>query len=97
MDRAEIRRILSLVPPLPWHVSKGDDFDHWELWSSHPEKGFHMVQGDSGVEPSEGFLEYLVKSREIIEYLLDEKSQLVIDDQHGVPVENPSQEQEEKA
>jgi hypothetical protein len=68
----EIERILNLVPPLPWHVSCGDDFDHWELWSSDPKKGCHMIQDDSGVEPSKEFLEYLVKSREIIEKLLQQ-------------------------
>ncbi len=72
MDIQEIKRILSLIPPLPWHYSKGDDFDHWELWSSHPIKGYHMIQDDSGVEPSEDFLKYLVTSREIIEYLMDQ-------------------------
>lgn len=72
MDIEEIRRILDLVPPLPWHVSPGDDFNHWELWSSHEKKGYHMVQDDSGVKPDDRFLEYLVKSREAIEYLLGE-------------------------
>lgn len=72
MDIQEIQRILNLVPPLPWHVSNGDDFDHWELWSSHPIKGCYMIQDDSEVESDKGFLEYLVKSREIIEYLLCE-------------------------
>lgn len=66
----EIKRVLSLVPPLPWHINSGDDFDHWELWSSDPKEGCWMVQDDSGVEPDKGFLEYLVKSREIIERLL---------------------------
>jgi hypothetical protein len=70
MDIEEIQRLLNLVPPLPWHFSKGDDFDHWELWSSHPTKGCHMVQNDSGIEPDDGFLEYVSKSRETIEYLL---------------------------
>jgi len=71
MDVKEVRRILRLVPPLPWHVSSGNDFDHWELWSSHEKKGRHMIQDDSEVEPDPGFLEYIVKSREAIEYLLD--------------------------
>lgn len=72
MDKEEVHRILSLVPPLPWHISNGDDFDHWQLWSSHEKEGCHIVQDDSGVEPDPGFLEYLVKSREAIEYLLSE-------------------------
>lgn len=68
----EIERILNLVPPLPWYINPGDDFDHWELYSSHPTKGCWMVHDDSGVEPDKGFLEYVVKSREIIERLLKE-------------------------
>lgn len=68
----EIERVLDLVPPNPWHFSCGDDFDHWELWSSHESKGCHMVQDDAGVIPDEGFIEYILKSREIIEKLLKE-------------------------
>ena len=68
----EIEKILNLVPPGPWHFSNGDIFDHWELWSSHELKGYHMVQDDSGVPPDQAFIEYVLKSREIIETLLNE-------------------------
>lgn len=68
----EIERILNLVPPAPWHFSSGDVFDHWELWSSDSLHGIHMVQDDSGVPPDEGFIEYVLQSRKIIEKLLKE-------------------------
>lgn len=67
-----IYSILSQVPPLPWHFSEGDDFDHWELYSSHPTKGYWMVQDDSGVPPDPGFITYVLCSRKIIEDLLKE-------------------------
>jgi len=40
------------------------------LWSSDKIKGYAMVQDDSGVEPDKDFIEYVLKSREIIEKLL---------------------------
>jgi|SRR5580700_5762944 hypothetical protein len=68
----EIERILNLVPPSPWEFSSGNCFDHWELWSDDEFHGYHMVHDDSGVPPDEGFIEYVIKSREIIERLLNE-------------------------
>lgn len=71
-DLNGIDQILNLVPKSPWHFSPGDDFDHWELWSSDKGTGCHMVQDDEGVPPDPGFIQYVLKSREIIEALLNE-------------------------
>lgn len=73
-DFEEINRILNLVPCTPWSYSEGDDFDHWELWSC--KECVHMVFDDSGVPPDKGFIEYVLKSREIIEMLLNEIKEL---------------------
>ncbi len=71
-DIKQIEELLEKVPPSPWHFSNGSVFDHWELWSDDPLHGYHMVQDDSGVPPDDGFIEYILRSREIIEMLLKE-------------------------
>jgi hypothetical protein len=68
----EIEDLLKRVPPSPWNYCNGDDFDHWEIWSSDPLEGYNMVQGDDGVPPDENFIEFVLKSRGIIEKLLSE-------------------------
>lgn len=68
----EIEKILTWVPPSPWCFSPGNDFDHWELWSDDMLHGYHMVHDDSGVPPDAGFIQYVLKSRSIIEDLLKE-------------------------
>ena len=68
----EIKELLNSVPKGPWHFNEGSDFDHWELWSSHEKDGCHMVQDDSGVPPDPDFINYVLKSRGIIEELLKE-------------------------
>lgn len=68
----KIKKLLSSVPKGPWHYRVGDENDHWELWSSDEKTGCVIVSDDSGVEPDEGFLIYLTKSREIIDRLMEE-------------------------
>lgn len=68
----EIERVLNLVPPCPWVYHEEDDLDHWMLWSDDPLHGYVMVDEDAGVPPDPGFIEYILKSREIIEKLLKE-------------------------
>ena len=67
-----IQDLLDLVPKSPWYFSPGDDFDHWEIWSSDKETGCSMVQDDSDVPPDDAFIEFVLRSREIIERLLKE-------------------------
>lgn len=73
----QIECLLESVPPSPWHFSPGDDFDHWELWSSHPTKGYCMIQDDGGVPPDSSFIDYILRSRQIIERLLEEVKQKI--------------------
>lgn len=72
----EFERVLHLVPPGPWHFHGGDDLDHWMLYSSHEKEGYHMVQEDSGVPPCPRFIEYVLKSRNVNERLLEEVKRL---------------------
>lgn len=66
----EIQRVLDLVPLSPWGFHEGDDFDHWMIWSDDPLTCRFLVDGDDGVPPDKRFIEYVLKSRAIIEKLL---------------------------
>jgi len=65
---AQVQARVDAVPPPPWTYAHGDDLDHWELWNS--ETGEHLVQDDSGVEPSTEFLEFISHARSDIPRLL---------------------------
>jgi hypothetical protein len=67
-----IEALLDRIPKAPWSFCSGDDFDHWELYSTCPKTGCSMVQDDADVPPDPAFIEYVIRSRDIIERLLEE-------------------------
>lgn len=66
----EIEERLKPMPPGPWKYMDGDALDHWQLWSDHPREGYHLVQDDSGVEPSPDFVKFLIHARTDMELLV---------------------------
>lgn len=68
----EIKDLLKTIPRGPWNFSEGSDFDHWEIWSSHPIDNVSLVQDDSGAPPDKDFINFILQARAIIEELLGE-------------------------
>lgn len=62
---AEMEKLLKDLPDAPWNFIHGND--HWELYGSCYT---YMVQDDSGVPPDPQFIEYVLKSREMMPVLL---------------------------
>jgi hypothetical protein len=65
----------SKLPKGPWKFSKGDNFDHWELWS--PSEGEWLVQDDSDVTLSEDFIKFLCDAKNDMDILINVCSDLI--------------------